>query len=87
MTVSESFEHLLATNSRDLLAQYELEEIHVIATAATTTTKKRWKWVGHMLRREPRNLAKTATRFTPEGKRKRARPKTTWRRTVEAGND
>jgi hypothetical protein len=30
-----------------------------------------------------RKVIKVALRWTPEGKRKRGRPKTTWRRTIE----
>ena len=39
-------------------------------------------WIGHVTRQEA-SIAKTAMHWTPEGKRKRGRPKITWRRTVE----
>jgi len=45
---------------------------------------RRWGWIGHICRRENGNIARTALHWTPEGKRKRGRPKNTWRRTVEA---
>ena len=45
--------------------------------------QRRWKWVGHTLRREKDHLARVALRWTPEGRRKRGRPRTTWRRTLE----
>ena len=45
---------------------------------------RRWRWIGHILRRDNNNNSKIALTWTPEGKRKRGRPKTTWRRTVEA---
>ena len=48
-----------------------------------TIMKKRWRWVGHTLRRERDSIARTALRWTPEGKRRGGRPKTTWRRTLE----
>ena len=38
--------------------------------------------IGHVTRQEA-SIAKTAMHWTPEGKRKRGRPKITWRRTVE----
>ena len=44
---------------------------------------RRWKWIGHILRREHDHLCMTALTWAPEGKRKVGRPKTTWRRTVE----
>ena len=46
--------------------------------------KRRWKWIGHTLRKEPDHIAKIALHWTPEGKRKRGRPRNTWRRTVES---
>ena len=49
----------------------------------TIILRRRWRWIGHVIRREADSITKTALRWTPEGKRKRGRPKTTWRRTVE----
>ena len=45
--------------------------------------KRRLRWLGHVLRMSPERIAKVALRWTPAGKRKRGRPKTTWRKTVE----
>ena len=44
--------------------------------------KKRWRWIGHVLRMPNTENAKVALFWTPDGKRKRGRPKETWRRTV-----
>jgi len=45
--------------------------------------RRRWNWLGHILRREGANDCFTALGWTPEGQRARGRPKTTWRRMVE----
>ena len=45
---------------------------------------RRWRWVGHVLRKPPDDNCKVALTWAPEGKRKRGRPRTTWRRSVEA---
>ena len=50
---------------------------------AEVIQRKRWHWIGHILRRPPNSLIKTALRWTPQGRRKRGRPKETWRRTTE----
>ena len=50
---------------------------------ATIIMKRRWRWIGHIMRREQDSISRTALRWTPEGKRKPGRPKKTWRRTVE----
>ena len=49
---------------------------------ATILMRRRWRWIGHVTRQEA-SIAKTAMHWTPEGKRKRVRPKITWRRTIE----
>ena len=46
--------------------------------------KKRWKWIGHVMRKSQDDITRVALRWTPEGKRRQGRPKITWRRTVEA---
>ena len=45
---------------------------------------RRWRWIGHVMRREQDNITRTALHWIPEGKRKRGRPRNTWRRTVES---
>ena len=45
--------------------------------------RKRWKWIGHVLHMPPAALPQVALRWTPDGRRKRDRPKQTWRKTVE----
>ena len=44
---------------------------------------RRWRWIGHVNRMEKEAVPRIALRWTPDGKRKRGRPKETWRRTVE----
>ena len=44
---------------------------------------RRWRWIGHVCRMEKTALPQTAQRWTADGKRRRGRPKETWRRTVE----
>ncbi len=43
---------------------------------------RRLRWLGHVLRMDQNRIPKVALRWTPPGKRKQGRPKTTWRRTV-----
>ena len=62
------------------------EELHRKTDAtslATQIKKRRWRWLGHVCRMSPGALPKTALRWTADGKRRRGRPKETWRRTVE----
>ena len=46
--------------------------------------ERRLRWVGHVMRMDSRRIPKVALRWTPPGRRGRGRPKTTWRRSMEA---
>ena len=39
--------------------------------------KRRWKFIGHKLRKGKESICGTSLTWTPEGRRKRGRPKTT----------
>ena len=54
---------------------------------STQIRKRRWKYIGHVLRKSPDDHQRIALRWTPDGRRKRGRPKETWRRTVERERD
>ncbi|VDP80945.1 unnamed protein product [Schistosoma mattheei] len=45
--------------------------------------KKRWKWIGHTLRKSPNCVTRQAVTWNPEGQRKRGRRKNTLRREME----
>ncbi|VDP75580.1 unnamed protein product, partial [Schistosoma mattheei] len=42
--------------------------------------KRRWKWIGHTLRKSSNYIYEASSTWNPEGKRKRGRPKNTLRR-------
>jgi len=64
-------------SNEDLLRRCKQEDM------GTIISRRRWRWIGHVLRRKPDSTVRTALHWTPEGKRKRGRPRETWRRTVE----
>ncbi|KAL9980638.1 hypothetical protein ACROYT_G009248 [Oculina patagonica] len=64
-------------SNKDLLLRCKQEDM------GTIIMQRRWRWIGHVIRKENESITKTALYWTPEGKRKRGRPKNTWRRTVE----
>lgn len=45
--------------------------------------RRRWRWMGHVLRMPSTALPRIALKWTPDGKRPRGRPKETWRRTMD----
>jgi hypothetical protein len=48
---------------------------------------RKWKWIGQTLRKGPTAIENQALNGTPQGQRRRGRPRMTWKRTVaeEAG--
>ena len=41
---------------------------------------RKWGWLGHTLRKPVSNITRRALTWNPQGKRKRGRPRNTWRR-------
>ena len=61
------------------------EELHRVTKCNSVVLeirRRRFNWLGHVFRMAPDRIPKVALGWTPAGKRKRGRPKTTWRRTV-----
>ena len=46
--------------------------------------RRRWGWLGHTLRKPASNITRQALTWNPQGKRKRGRPRNTWRRDLNA---
>jgi hypothetical protein len=44
--------------------------------------KRKFRWIGHKLRKEDGEVPKAALLWNPQRSRKRGRPKTSWRRSV-----
>ena len=44
--------------------------------------RRRWKWIGHTLRKPNTSITKQALEWNPQGQRRPGRPKTSWRRTI-----
>ena len=43
--------------------------------------KRKWRWIGHTLRKPPNTITRQAITWNPPGKRRRGRPRNTWQRT------
>ena len=54
-----------------------------IEKISSQVRRRRWKWIGHVLRMAPNRNPYVALSWAPSGKRSRGRPRETWRRTVE----
>ena len=45
--------------------------------------KRKWRWIGHTLRKPPNTITRQAITRNPPGKRRRGRPRNTWQRDTE----
>ena len=52
-------------------------------TISEQIRRRRWRWIGHVLRMNNQSNPRIALTWAPERKRTRGRPKVTWRRTAE----
>ena len=46
--------------------------------------RRRWRWIGHTLRKRQDTITRQALTWNPQGRRKRGRPRNSWRRDLEA---
>ena len=46
--------------------------------------RRKWGWIGHTLRKPTSSTTRQALTWNPQGKRRRGRPRSTWRRSTEA---
>ena len=46
--------------------------------------RRKWRWIGHTLRKTSSSITRQALTWNPQGRRKRGRPRNSWRRDLEA---
>ena len=68
----------------NIISNRELLKLANVKSIEQTIRERRHRLLGHVLRMENNRAPKVAMRWTPAtGKRKRGRPRITWRRTIE----
>ncbi|XP_062597430.1 uncharacterized protein LOC134258854 [Saccostrea cucullata] len=45
--------------------------------------RRKWRWIGHTLRKPPGDITRDSLEWSPQGKRRVGRPRKTWRRSCE----
>ena len=61
----------------------QIQETTGVNRTSDEIRRRRWNWIGHILRKNREEHCVTALEWRPEGRRRPGRPKTTWRRMVE----
>ena len=80
---TKSLRRILRIRRQQRISNERLIEMTGPNNISCEIRRRRWTWLGHILRRDGTDDCKTVLGWQPEGKRARGRPKTTWGRTVE----
>ena len=80
---SKCLRQILKISWKEREPNVEILKMADIEPLSWEARKRRWKFIGHVLRKGKESICGTSLTWTPEGRRKRGRPKTTWRRHVE----
>ena len=64
------------------ISNEEIRERSGTRTIDEQVRTRRWRWLGHVLRMPSDKNPKIALTWAPEGRRRKGRPRETWRRTV-----
>lgn len=64
-------------SNEELYSRAEIEPVTALIQ------KRKWGFIGHTLRRPEDSITRQALKWNPQGKRKRGRPKVSWRSTVD----
>jgi hypothetical protein len=75
--------HILNIRWPDIISNNCLWEITKQEPIDIQTKKRKWRWVGHTLRKPTGAIEKDALDWNPQGARRRGRRRKTWRRTIE----
>ena len=74
---------ILKITYRDRITNDEVYRLTSTMPLSQIVETRRMKYAGHILRMSSDRDQKVAMKWRPEGRRKRGRPKLTWRRTFE----
>lgn len=82
--INKCLRQILQIRWSEKISNEELWEKTGQSPITNTIKKRKWHWIGHILRRPQSNITRQALDWNPQGKRRRGRPTTTWRRTIDA---
>lgn len=81
--VNKCLRRIIGIRWPDTISNRQLWELTGQKEIKLEIRARKWRWVGHTLRRDPHNIAKQSFQWNPQGKRRVGRPKMTWRRSID----
>ena len=82
-TNNKCIQKILEVRWQDYVSTEELLEKAEMEPLSRDVKRRRWKLIGHILKKDKNSDDAIPLTWAPEGKRKRGRPKTTMRRMIE----
>lgn len=67
----------------DVISNDELLEKTQQKPISVEIKRRKWRWIGHTLRKDESAIERKALDWNPQGHRRRGRPRMTWRRSIE----
>ena len=83
MFVNRCLRKILKLKWTDKIRNEQMWERTGQAPIQTEIGRRRWKWVGHTLRKGKNSITRQTLQWNPQGSRGRGRPRETWRRCME----
>ena len=75
---------ILKINWPDTIRNEELWQRTGQQQIETEIKRRKWRWIGHTMRKPPTNVTRQSLKWNPQGQRRPGRPRTTWRRDLHA---
>ena len=82
--VNNCLRRILQIHWPDTISNSELWEKTQQRPVEEEIRRRRWAWIGHSLRKPVTSTTRQVLTWNPQGKRRRGRPRNTWRRDLQA---
>ena len=81
--VNKGLRRILGIRWSDYITNMELYERARVDSLTKMVHERKWRWIGHALRKPTNSITRQALEWNPQGSRRVGRPRNTWRRTVQ----
>ena len=80
--INKCLRYILKTKWQDKTTEQKIWRMTDQHRIRREIARRKWTWIGHILRKQTNNVTIQALDWNSQGKRKTGRPKTTWRRSI-----
>lgn len=81
--VNKGLRRILGIRWPDYTTNTELYMRAGVDSLTKLVHERKWRWIGHALRKPSQSITRQALEWNPQGNRRVGRPRTTWRRSVQ----